>query len=109
MPTTDMIVPLGLENGRSRSPTIGTSYCFTIVPRVSSRESLKYKASTWAYVALDLLIVAAVLFLQPLIALLWLFLLLYVGMKFAAWRAGRWADARIDRAEEAARSWADNA
>lgn len=60
------------------------------------------------HVAVDLLLVALILVFQPLIALLWLFLLVYAGTKFAAWRAGKWVDARVDRVNDHAHDWVED-
>lgn len=58
--------------------------------------------------AVDLLVVALILIFQPLIWILWAALVAYALAKIAAWRAGKWADARVDNLNETAQDWYKN-
>jgi len=51
-------------------------------------------------VAIELIVIAAILFLQPLIALLWAYLIYRLMVSFAINRAEQAVDGRIDRINE---------
>lgn len=51
---------------------------------------------------LDLAIVVAVLLIQPLVALLYVYVAYRAMASFTARKTGEWADDRIDKAKEAA-------
>lgn len=52
--------------------------------------------------AIDLLGLAAVMLLQPLMAVLWVFVVGYVAMKVAGRKSGAWLDERLREARRQA-------
>lgn len=52
--------------------------------------------------AIDLIVVATLLILQPLIALVYLYVTSRLVMRYASRESGAWVDRRIDKAKEAA-------
>lgn len=49
---------------------------------------------------IDTIGLAIILFLQPLIGVLWLFIVIYGASKVASRKSGQWVDARLETARE---------